>query len=95
MKTALILIGLGLQMKQSLFKSCRHVQAACALFRRAEEQRIRPGDGCVIRRVTPQPGVDCLVGPSWNGRRLFKPRSPSGARFSARALRLRHRPAGS
>ena len=39
----------------------------------------------MIRRVTPQPGVDCLVGPSWNGRRLFKPRSPSGARFSARA----------
>ena len=42
MKTALILIGLGLQMKQSLCKSCRHVQAACALFRRVEEQRMRP-----------------------------------------------------
>ena len=55
MKTALVPIGLGLQMKQSLCKS-RHAQAACAMFWRAEEQRIRWL--CVIRRVTPQPGVE-------------------------------------
>ena len=42
MKTALILIGLGLQMKQSLFKSCRHVQAACALFRRVKSKEFDP-----------------------------------------------------
>jgi hypothetical protein len=38
----------GKTMQDNPQRNCCHAQAACALFRRAEDrQRIRPGDGCV------------------------------------------------
>ena len=39
----------------------------------------------MIRRVAPQAGVDCMVSPSWNGRRLSSPVARQG-RALARGL---------